>query len=316
MTKRKPKLLLTSGDPNGIGPEIILKIFNDKNFSAGYDLYAAGSAKVFQYYSNLLSLKNIPLSKLIEVPSNKLRINPGKISPGAGKFSGDVIKFSVEQCLKEKFDALITLPVSKEALNLGGYSYPGHTEMLTKLTSSKDTVLIMNSQDFSVALITGHIALSQVSKNIRPDALIRKLTTVNNTLVKFFRIKNPKMALLSLNPHAGDGGVIGDEENKFIIPVIEKLNSIGFNLRGPYASDAYFANKSYKKFDITIAMYHDQGLIPFKMISFGKGVNFTAGLKILRTSPDHGTAFDIAGLGRANPLSTMEAIRFVNSLIR
>jgi 4-hydroxy-L-threonine phosphate dehydrogenase PdxA len=144
---------------------------------------------------------------------------------------------------------------------------------------------------------------------------MEKIIAVNNSLVRDFKIKNPKINILSLNPHSGDGGMIGDEELDIIEPVIEEMNSIGFNLRGPYASDAYFANKIYERSDITLAMYHDQGLIPFKMISFGKGVNFTAGLNIIRTSPDHGTAFDIAGMGLANPESTMEAIKFAAKLI-
>lgn len=304
------KLLLTLGDPNGIGPEIILKIFENRVFSSKFDLKVVGSKKILDYYSEILHIVSIPDNKVIEVPLPKsFRLSPGKISKPAGKISGDAIRKAIELCMTREYSGMITLPVSKESLNLGGYDFPGHTEMLTELTSSETTVMILYSRIFSVALVTGHIPLSQVSKKLTAEILISKIIAVNNSLVKDFRTKNPKMALLSLNPHAGDGGMLGSEEINVIIPVIEKLNSIGFNLRGPFASDAYFANQTYKKFDITIAMYHDQGLIPFKMISFDTGVNYTAGLKIIRTSPDHGTAFDIAGLGKANPESTMEAIK-------
>ncbi len=317
MQKRKPRLLLSTGDPNGIGPEIILKIISNKSFQSKFDLTIIGSKKIFDYYSSLLNLKKISEKNIIEIPLPKrFKVQPGEINKGAGKISGDAIKKAIQLCMKKEFDGMITLPISKESFNLGGFDYPGHTEMLGKLTFSKNTIMILYSKKFSVALVTGHIPLSDVSKKISSGLLSEKIISVNNALVKDFKIKNPKIALLSLNPHAGDGGLIGKEEQKTLIPLVEEMNSLGFNLRGPYPSDAYFANKTYERFDITIAMYHDQGLIPFKMISFYKGVNYTAGLNIIRTSPDHGTAFDIAGLGKANPESTMEAIKLANRLAR
>ena len=312
---KKPRLLLTIGYPNGIGPEIILKIFSDKAFIKRFDLTVIGSKKIFDFYSGLLKLNSIPDGKIIELPlPPKFKVSPGKIDRAAGKISGEAVKTAIKLCLKKDFDAMITLPISKEAFNLAGFDYPGHTEMLTKLTNSKDTVMILYSEEFSVALVTGHLPISKVGKAINKKIIFEKVVAVNNSLVKNFNIKNPKIAILSLNPHAGDGGMIGNEEQIIITPVIEEMNSLGFNLRGPYSSDAFFANKTYKKFDITIAMYHDQGLIPFKMISFDKGVNFTAGLNIIRTSPDHGTAFDIAGLGIAKPESTKQAIILAEQL--
>ncbi|MEO6696138.1 MAG: 4-hydroxythreonine-4-phosphate dehydrogenase PdxA, partial [Ignavibacteria bacterium] len=278
MVQKKPKLLFTIGDPNGVGPEIILKIFQDLNSNDKYNLKITGAKTILDSYSSLLNLPEISRQKIIEIPlPKKFKLTPGKIDKAAGKISGDAIKLATELCMKKEFDALITMPVSKEALNVGGYDYPGHTEMLTKLTKSNDTVMILYSEEFSVGLITGHIPLKEVSKQLNKKLIFSKTITVNNSLVKDFKIIKPKIALLSLNPHAGDGGLIGNEEIKFIKPVIEEMNSMGFNVRGPFSSDAYFANKSYKKFDMTIAMYHDQGLIPFKMISFGRGVNFTAG---------------------------------------
>jgi len=315
MPSKKSRLLLTIGDPNGIGPEIILKIFQNKSFINKYDLKIAGAKKILDFYSSLLSFPKISDANIVEIPLPKnFKVTPGKIDKAAGKISGDSITIAAALCMKKEFDAMITLPISKKSLNLGGYNYPGHTEMLSKLTSSKDTVMILYSDEFSVAFVTGHLALKDVSKKLNEELIFKKVIAVNNSLVRDFKIKNPKIALLSLNPHAGDGGLIGKEEINIIKPVVEKMNSIGFSIRGPYSSDAYFANQTYKKFDITIAMYHDQGLIPFKMISFERGVNFTAGLKIIRTSPDHGTAFDIAGIGRANPESTIHAVELAGVL--
>ncbi|MCB0726521.1 MAG: 4-hydroxythreonine-4-phosphate dehydrogenase PdxA [Ignavibacteriae bacterium] len=311
-----PKILLTMGDPNGIGPEIILKIFNDNTFSSKFELKIAGAKKIFDHYSSLLKLSKIPSSKIIEIPVPAgYKIEPGKINRHAGKIAGDSVRLSAKLCMSKDFDAMVTLPLSKESLNLGGVKYPGHTEMLTDITGSDSTIMILHSKKFTVALVTGHIPVSKVAKALNEKLLTEKIIAVNNSLVRDFKIKNPKINILSLNPHSGDGGMIGNEEIDLIFPVIEDLNSIGFNLRGPFASDAYFANKIYEKSDITLAIYHDQGLIPFKMISFGKGVNFTAGLNIIRTSPDHGTAFDIAGMGLANIVSTKEAIKFAAKLI-
>lgn len=311
----KPRLILTLGDPNGIGPEIILKIFNNKKFVENLDLTVAGLSKILNEYADILNLNRIPPEKIIEISiPGKFKLSPGKIDKLAGKISGDSISAACALCMKEKFSGMITLPISKEALNKGGYDFPGHTEMLTEMTGSKNTAMILYSKKFSTAPVTGHIPLSEVSKSLSKELLFNKIVTVNNSLVKDFKIKNPKIAVLGLNPHAGDGGLIGQEEKKLITPLITKMNSMGFNIRGPYPSDGFFASGHYKNFDITMALYHDQGLIPFKMISFDEGVNFTAGLKTRRASPDHGTAFDIAGAGRANPESTMQAILLLDEM--
>ncbi|HQY20418.1 MAG TPA: 4-hydroxythreonine-4-phosphate dehydrogenase PdxA [Ignavibacteria bacterium] len=313
MKKRKQKILLTTGDPNGIGPEIILKIFSDNKFTSMFDLFISGNKKIFDIYSDILNIKTISPDRLINLKLPKgFKLTPGKIQKSAGEFSGDSINQSVRLCMEKKFDAVVTMPISKESLNLGNYKYPGHTEMLKDITKSEDAVMILYSKKFSVAMITGHIPVSGISKLINEknseQSISEKIITVNNSLVADLGKKSPRIGILALNPHAGDGGLLGTEEYEILSPVIEELNSVGFNARGPFAADAYFANRIYKKFDITIAMYHDQGLIPFKMISFGMGVNYTAGLNIVRTSPDHGTAFDIAGLGRAEVESTKQAI--------
>ena len=312
----KPRILLTTGDPNGIGPEIILKIFSNKKIASAYDLYVIGSKIVFDQYSSQLKLTRIQPDKIIDIAKQKqIALSPGKADRAAGKLSGDAVKKAIELCMDGKFDAMVTLPISKEAFNKAGFDYPGHTEMLNKMAGSDSTSMIMYSSNLILSLITVHIPLSYVNKKITGKAIIKKVISFNNSLVKDFKIKLPRIALLALNPHAGDGGKLGDTELRIISPAVDILLEAGFKIEGPFPADGFFASKAYKKFNGTIAMYHDQGLIPFKMISKDKGVNFTAGIDIIRTSPNHGTGFDIAGKGIANPNSTIEAIKLAAKLI-
>ena len=312
----KPKILLTIGDPNGIGPEIILKLFKNKN-TKKYGLKVIGSKKVFTYYSSLLKTENINTGDLIDLPFyNDFKIKKGKIDKIAGRMSGDAVRIGTELCMNEEFDTLVTLPISKEALNAGGYKFPGHTEMLTKLTNSKSTVMIMHSNRIVVSPVTIHVPIKDVSKLLTKKILMEKLITINNSLLNEFKFRNPSIAVLSLNPHCSDGGLIGDEESRTIKPVIDELSQKGMNVSGPFPPDAYFANMSYRNYYVTVSMYHDHGLIPFKTLSSGNGVNYTGGLKFIRTSPDHGTAFDIAGKGIANVDSTLEAIKLAYKLVK
>lgn len=311
----KPRILLTLGDPNGIGPEIILKIFSDKKITSSYDLYALGSKSVFDKYSSLLKLPKIDPYRVIEITKKEFSLHPGTVEKSAGRLSGDAVKKAIELCLDGKFDAMATLPISKESFNKAGFDYPGHTEMLDDLAGAGSTSMVMYSTNLILSLITVHIPLSYVSKKITTKSIINKVISFNNSLVKDFKIKLPRIALLALNPHAGDGGKLGDTELKIISPALKRLQEADFNIEGPFPADGFFASKAYKKFDGTIAMYHDQGLIPFKMISKDKGVNYTAGINIIRTSPNHGTGFDIAGKGIANPNSTIEAIKLAAKLI-
>lgn len=303
------------GDPNGIGPEIILKIFNLNSITSRYDIKVVGSAKVFRYYSELLKLPDLHPEKVIEIKTAKtINIKPGYVSKQAGKLSGDCIRKGIKLCLKKEFDALVTLPISKEAFNKGGFKFPGHTEMLEKLAGGGTTAMIMYSKDLTLSLVTVHIPLRKVNRQVTVKKIIERVITGNNTLVKDFAIKQPKIALLGLNPHAGDGGKLGKKESEVILPAIKKLQNAGFKIEGPFPADGFFASGSFKDFDLVISMYHDQGLIPFKMISKDRGVNYTAGIKIIRTSPNHGTAFGIAGKGVANPNSTIEALKLAVKL--
>ncbi len=312
-----PRIILTTGDPCGIGPEIILKILADKSVNRRFKVTICGSRALIAEYAGLLGMK-IPESAVFEEVNypNDFKLQPGRITAAGGKHSGDCIIKAVKQCMSGKYDAIVTMPISKEALNLGGYDFPGHTEMLEKLTGSSGSLMMMCSPVLKVCLVTNHLPVSKVSRTISKELIKSKVITAHNSLNSDFNIKHPKIALLSLNPHAGDGGLIGSQEEKIILPAIRDLAKAAYSIDGPFPADAFFATKAYRRFDIAVAMYHDQGLIPFKMLSTGEGVNFTAGIGIIRTSPDHGTAFDIAGKGKASASSTLAAINIAGMLIK
>lgn len=311
----KPKILLTCGDVNGIGPELILKVLNNKLLLNQFEIKAIGPVKVFDYYSKLLKIGKVPEKYFLDLQLHKdFKINPGEVNAIAGKISGDAIKLGVDLCNKKYFDALVTLPINKESLNLGGYNYQGHTEMLSHLTSSKNTFMLMYSEILKIVPFSIHIPVKKIISSISKQKLTEKIILINNVLVKGLKIKKPHIAVLGLNPHCGDGGIIGNEEIRIISYSISFLKEKGFNIDGPFSADGFFGSKMYKKFDVVISMYHDQAMIPFKIISKDKGVNFTGGLKIIRTSPAHGTAYDIAGRGIANLKSTEEAIKLAGKL--
>jgi 4-hydroxythreonine-4-phosphate dehydrogenase len=311
----KPKIILTCGDINGIGPELALKIFNNKNLLNQFDIKVIGPKHIFNYYSNSLKIRKILDKNILDLPFFKdIEIKTGKVDAIAGRISGDAIKLGVELCKKKYFDALVTLPINKESLNLGGYHYQGHTEMLAHLTASKGTFMLMYSDILKIVPLTIHIPIKKVPSSISKKKLTEKIIEINNSLVKTFKIKKPGIAVLGLNPHSGDGGLIGYDEKKIIGPVISDLLNAGFNIKGPYSTDGFFGSKMYKKFDVVVSMYHDQAMIPFKILSNDSGVNFTGGLKIIRTSPAHGTAYDIAGKGIAKDTSTIKAIKLAGKL--
>ena len=311
----KQRILLSCGDVNGIGPELILKVFSNKNLISQFDIKVIGPKRVFDFYSRLLKIKRIPENYFLDiaVPDN-FSANPGKVDVISGKTSGEAIKLGVDLCMKKYFDALVTLPINKESLNLGGYNYRGHTEMLSHLTQSKNTFMLMYSNMLKIIPVTIHIPVKKISSAITKTKLIEKIININNVFVKTLKIRKPHIAVLSLNPHCGDGGLIGYEEKKIISPAISALRKSGFNIEGPFSADGFFGSSLYKKFDVTISMYHDQAMIPFKILSKESGVNFSGGLKIIRTSPAHGTAYDIAGKGIADITSTMEAIKLAGKL--
>jgi len=243
-------------------------------------------------------------------------ITHGTPTKTSGRSAGLAIERAVELCVNGKADAMVTAPASKEALHLAGYNFPGQTEMVTLFSRSQKVVMMLVSKVLRVGLVTVHTPLASVPGQINKDKILEKLQLMHDTLLRDFRVKKPKIAVLGLNPHAGEHGHIGTEETACIIPSIDAAVAAGIACEGPFPADAFFGTKRYQAFDAILAMYHDQGLIPLKLLSFGRAVNVSAGLPIIRTSPDHGTAYDIAGRGIAKPASMIEAIRLAVSMVR
>ncbi len=318
----KSTLALTIGDFNGIGPEIILKSITHSSFDKNIQPILIGSIEVFEYYARRLKLpltfepvQAVPSkfsSSAIPVidtfPVTAKNIQAGKIAPDAGKCAGTAIERAAQLCSKNSVDAMVTAPISKEALHYAGYNFPGQTEMLALLSRSQKVTMMLVAKSFRVGLATIHLPISEVAQNIFQERITEKIETLDESLKRDFGIESPSIAVLGLNPHAGENGSIGKEEKEIIAPAIAKMRLKGITVEGPFAADGFFGTKREKKFDAVLAMYHDQGLIPLKMSGFHDGVNFSAGLKIVRTSPDHGTAFDLAGKGKANPQSMLAAI--------
>jgi 4-hydroxythreonine-4-phosphate dehydrogenase len=325
----KPIIGITIGDFNGIGPEVVLKSITTAKVQKNIQPVLIGSYDIFQHYAKLLkigvelaavdSLKEklkpgvVPVLTVHSVTAKNLQL--GKNAPDAGVCAGMAIEKAIKLCMDNEIDAMVTAPVSKEALHFAGYNFPGQTEMLAMLTRSERVTMMLISKTMRVALATVHIPLKKVSENLFVDRIVEKLDTVSTSLRRDLGIKTPAIAVLGLNPHAGENGAIGSEEIDVIIPAIKKAVEKGNHVFGPFPADGFFASKAYTQYDAILAMYHDQGLIPLKMSGFDEGVNFSAGLKIIRTSPDHGTAFDIAGKNIANPGSMISAIELATSII-
>ncbi|GAB5464704.1 MAG: hypothetical protein Kapaf2KO_01400 [Candidatus Kapaibacteriales bacterium] len=231
----------------------------------------------------------------------------GTVSKDAGLLAGESIEKGVASCLANEIDALVTLPIQKESLYLAGWTYPGHTEMIAARCGSNNPLMIMEHQGLRVTLLTLHISVSEIPKYITSYRIDTIVKGFDKTLKRDFAVTNPKIALLSLNPHAGENGNIGTEEIDIYLDAIEELRKENITIEGPFAADGFFAHGAYKNYDGVVASYHDQGLTPLKLLANGGGVNFTGGLSIVRTSPDHGTAMDIAGKGMANPQSLIDA---------
>lgn len=314
-----PVIGITIGDVNGIGPEIILKSLPKIDYSRSVPVIFS-SGHILKYYadylhlnyenmatiSNLSSLQNNK-THVFETGSGEISIHPGQINEQSGALSMASIREAISSALSNKIDAIVTAPISKEAVNLAGFHIPGHTEYLAECTQSPSVLMLLVHESLRVALVTGHIPVSEIAGRITKNAILQKAGILHQSLKSDFGISHPKIAVLGLNPHAGDGGVIGREEQDIIIPAVHELKKAGLNAEGPFPADGFFGQKLYQKYDGVLAMYHDQGLAPFKLLSFGNGVNFTAGLPIIRTSPDHGTAFNIAGKGEASPSSFLQA---------
>ncbi len=320
----KPVIAITIGDFNGVGPELALKAVVNQSVLKNCIPLLVGPLRVFEHSAKQFKIKlkfeRATLASLQHLSQNTTPIvdvadgigadiQYGAPTKASGRSAGIALERAVELCLQNKVVAMVTAPVSKEALNSAGYNFPGQTEMIALLSRSQSVVMMLVSNTMRVGLVTIHTGLKNVAAQISKEKIIEKISIINESLKKDFQLKKPKLAVLALNPHCGENGLIGTEENEIIIPAIAESQATGILAEGPFPADAFFGNHSYKNFEAIVAMYHDQGLIPLKMNSFGKGVNFSAGLKIIRTSPDHGTAYDIAGKNKANLSSMLEAIK-------
>lgn len=320
--------IFTCGDINGIGPEISIKAINMLFSEQNYKLTLVIPKNVFEYYKGQIPIKfpynfsdsfsncdiNNGIVSILEIGDSELKI--GKNTENSGLSSYYAILKAYE-LIKNKFgSAIITSPISKEAWQMGGIKFTGHTELLANLTDVNNYAMMFLSKGFKALLTTIHIPINSISSNLSIQKIINTVLQAHSTLEFDLKIINPRIAVLGLNPHAGENGQLGNEEIDFIIPAIEILKEQGINVEGPFVPDAFFGTKTHNKFDITVGMYHDQVLIPFKLLSFDEGVNFTAGLPIIRTSPDHGTAFDIARKLVANPNSLIQSFKWARQIVK
>ena len=310
---------ISIGDTNGIGIEVILKTFQDKRMLDFCTPVLFGSTKTISFHKKALGI-DIPLQgigNINQINNSKInvlnlwkedvKIELGKPTEVSGDYAAKSLAAAVKHLKENTIDVLLTAPINKENIQSEEFNFPGHTEYL-EANLDGESLMILMTDELRIGLITGHIPIADVSKSITPELIKNKVEVMHNCLKQDFGITKPKIAVLSLNPHCGDNGVIGKEDDEVIKPTIAGIAETGKFVFGPYAADGFFGSETYKQFDGVLAMYHDQGLAPFKALSFGKGVNFTAGLSHIRTSPDHGTGYDIAGKNQANPSSFKEAL--------
>lgn len=311
---------ISIGDINGIGIEVILKTFEDKRMLEFCTPVLFAPTKVISSYKKVLNIESntngiqsldkiIPnkINLLNNIWKEDIKVEIGMATKTGGNYALKSLTSAVKALKNNEIDVLLTAPICKENIQSDKFNFPGHTEYLEANLEGKSLMILLTDK-LRIGLITGHIPISKISKTITPQLIKLKVDIMHKSLVQDFNINKPKIAILGLNPHCGDKGVIGTEDDQIVRPTIEEIKNSGKLVFGPYASDGFFGSETYKQFDGVLAMYHDQGLAPFKALSFGNGVNFTAGLDKVRTSPDHGTGFDIAGKNKANPDSFKEAL--------
>lgn len=319
--QNKPVIGVSCGDLNGIGIELIIKTFSDNRILEQCTPVIFASNKVINFYKksvpeinfnyqstrefNRVNAKQVNLFNCWE---EEVQVNPGQLSDVAGKYAVLSLQTAVAALKQQQIDGLVTAPIHKKNIQSPEFSFTGHTPYLKSMFNVNDVVMMLCAGRFRVALVTEHIPVAEVAKHISKEKIVSKLNIIHQSLQKDFGIDKPRIAVLGLNPHAGDEGLIGNEEETIIKPAIKEAKNNNMLVVGPYSADAFFARRGYQSFDAVLAMYHDQGLIPFKALAIGEGVNYTAGLPAVRTSPDHGVAFDIAGKGKADISSFVTAL--------
>ncbi len=322
----KPAIAITMGDPTGVGPEVVLKALADKKVRQLCNPVILGDEAVLRYLISNPRLKisgtslQFPISnlKVINLSSlNPIKLKPGKPDKVCASAMMTYIEEAVCMAMAGDVDAIVTGPISKEAINKAGYKFHGHTEFLAHLTNTKDYRMMLAGSSLKVILVTIHESIKSVPKLLTAENIFKTIKITDDTFKKYFGLKKPRIAVAALNPHAGEGGLFGDEEKRIIIPAVKKARQMGINASGPLPPDTLFYRAvRNKEFDGIVCMYHDQGLIPLKLLHFEDGVNITLGLPIIRTSVDHGTAYDIAWKGIASPASMMAAIKMAVEMVR
>ena len=318
----RPRIAITLGDPNGIGPEVTLKCLRDPSLRAQVQPIVMGSAHVLRQHARALGYGDLSLHTVTPggpLPEDGLAmfdvlseetpaVNFGRVTADGGRLAMRAVAAATDACIDGWADAMVTAPLSKDAIARAGARFPGHTEYIAERTGAASHAMMMIAGTLRVGLVTAHISIAEVPSHVTKPAIIEKLGVIHESMQRDFGIEDPMIAVLGLNPHAGDGGVIGREEEQIITPALDAARSEGMHVVGPLPADGFFATDLDSGYDAVLAMYHDQGLVPFKALAFDRGVNFTAGLPIVRTSPDHGTAYNIAGQGVANEGSMRSAI--------
>lgn len=317
----KPRIGITIGDINGIGPEVIIKALRDNRILNYMTPVIYGSTKTLSYYRKSLHLEDFNYSQtkapgqfhskkvnVVNCWEDMVEIAAGTVTPEAGMASFMALEKATEDLKAGSIDAVVTGPINKHNIQNDKFRFAGHTEYFTEKFGAKDSLMFMTSNTLRIGVVTGHIPVKDISKTITKEVLTSKLSIMEQSLINDFGIKKPRIAVLGLNPHAGEEGLLGQEDMEIIQPVIKEFRHRGTLAFGPFPADGLFGTGGFLKFDAVLAMYHDQGLIPFKTLAFEHGVNYTAGLPVIRTSPDHGTAYDIAGKDLASETSMREAI--------
>lgn len=315
----KPIIGISQGDPNGVGLEVIIKAFEHQMLYEHCIPVLYANPKSFSFHKKLMNAEKpayVPVKDISEIKGNQLNLiavqgeaepNPGTPSETAGKEAFAAINRMLEDAVAGKLHAMVTAPVDKSTIKTQP-EFTGHTAYITSKLGAASSLMLLFNDDIKIGLLTEHLPLNQVSASIKQDLILEKLKLANECLKRDFGLLKPKIAVLGLNPHNGDNGVMGREELEIIGPAVEAAKAQGVFCFGPYSADGFFGMKAYTKFDMVLAMYHDQGLIPFKSMAFDDGVNYTAGLPVVRSSPDHGTAYNIAGKNMASPLSFVNAV--------
>jgi 4-hydroxythreonine-4-phosphate dehydrogenase len=321
MSDEKIIVGISQGDINGIGLEVIIKTFLDPQMFDICTPVLFGSPKTASFHRKALNIEDFSFNQIkdfseinhkraniISVYEDEPLVELGKQTGVGGEYAFKSLEAAAYALAQKKVHVLVTAPINKENIQSPDFKFPGHTEYLDDRFGDGNSLMFLVSDTLRVAVVTGHIPVTQVAAALSPEKILKKLQVLHKSLIQDFQVRKPKIAVLGLNPHAGDNGVIGNEEQNIIIPAINKAKEEGMLAYGPYPADGFFGNGTYKQFDAVLAMYHDQGLIPFKTIAFNNGVNFTAGLPVVRTSPDHGTAYDIAGKNIASEESFRKAV--------